>query len=84
MVKTYRYISLHIIIYKYWHKENDSLITLALFGDRERERELIKSGFSLGLDLTGGMAWHYGYLTGWSKDTTEIEINGQVSWSFLV
>ena len=28
------------------------LITLALFGDRERE--LIKSGFGLGLDLTWG------------------------------
>ena len=32
---------------------------MALFGDEERERELIKSG----LDLTGGMAWHDGYLT---------------------
>ena len=39
-----------INIKEYWHKENDGLITLALFGDRERE--LIKSG--LGLDLTGG------------------------------
>ena len=45
------------IIQKYWHKENEGLITLALFGDRERERELIKSGFGLGLDLTGG-GWH--------------------------
>ena len=34
---------------------------MALFGDRERE--LIKSGFGFGLDLTGGMAWHDGYLT---------------------
>ena len=33
------------------HKENDSLITLALF--RKRERELIKKGM-FGLDLTEG------------------------------
>ena len=44
------------IILKYSHKENDGLITLELFGDRERE--LIKSGFGFGLNLTegGGMA----------------------------
>ena len=29
----------------------------------QRERELIKSGLGLGLDLTGGMALHDGYLT---------------------
>ena len=39
-------------IQKYWHKENDGLITLGFFGNRERE--LIKSGFGFGLDLTEG------------------------------
>ena len=42
-----------------------SLITLASFGDRERE--LIKSGFDFGLDLTGGGGeggWH-GMMTPW-------------------
>ena len=42
----------------------NGLIRLALFG--KKERELIKSGFGFGLDLTEGMAWqwwHDGYLT---------------------
>ena len=50
------------------HKENDGLIKLALFG----ERELIKLLGILGvkakclriyLQDSGGMAWHDGYLT---------------------
>ena len=41
------------------HDELDRSTTAA----DKRERKLIKSGFGLGLDLTGGIAWQDGYLT---------------------
>ena len=49
--------------------------------EQERERELIKSGFGFGLDLSGGMALHDGYLTASLAREFIFQIGGGIGWT---